>query len=226
MLTSSAAAPTKVEQLEQTFAFSSSCLPRRSEEQFSDFLKYLENNCLLRETRRIEVTYFSPALFFATGSMTYTRLFHIERVTSILLTRLDNLSTLKLFFFLSKRVMSSESSLRQPCFYSMLRPRWRKEGRRNCTLLITSQISCLAHLHKRCHAALIYILILTINQITIVAIPHSAKPAESDHNAAVPFIKVLSFFVLVLQFTNFWFSLTAFIKLIFHHSRQPSKDFQ
>lgn len=110
--------------------------------------------------------------------------------------------------------MSSESSLRQPCFYSMLRPRWRKEVRRKCTLLITSQISCLAHLHKRCHAALIYILILTINQITIVAIPHSAKPAESDHNAAVPLIKVLSFFVLVLQFTNFWFSLTAFIKLI------------
>lgn len=75
-----------------------------SEEQFSDFLKYLENNCLLRETRRIEVTYFSPALFFATGSMTYTRLFHIERVTSILLTRLDNLSTLKLFFFFLKEL--------------------------------------------------------------------------------------------------------------------------
>lgn len=122
--------------------------------------------------------------------------------------------------------MSIESSLLQPCFYSTPRPRWGKEVRRNCTLLITSQISSLAHLQKMCHAALIYILILTINQITIVAIPHSAEPAESDHNAAVPLIKVLSFFVLVLQFTNFWFSLAAFIKLIFHHSRQPSKDFQ
>lgn len=173
----------------------------------------------------IEVTYFSPALFSATGSMTYTRRFHIERVTSILLTRRDNLSTLKLFF-LSKRVMSIASSLCQPCFYSKMRPRWSKEVRRNCTLLITSQISSLAHLHKRCHAALIYILILTINQITIFANPHSAKPAESDHNAAVPLIRVLSSFVLVLQFTNFWCSLAAFIKLIFHHSRQPSKDFQ